>query len=113
MAHGQFIVTQVNPNDNMGGGGCVCDPRKQVDCKPPYVVCYANDMESHLSPHVVICEACLAMMNAAVGGEVYGGAAENTYFQGGNQVLLVNQRENPEVNDDELVAALKDTREDE
>lgn len=69
MAHGQFSVTSVNPNDTLGGGGCVCDPRKQVDCKPPYIVCYANDMEDPRSPHVVICQACVGMMQEKLGGE--------------------------------------------
>ena len=69
MAHGQFSVTSVNPNDTHGGGGCVCDPRKQVDCKPPYIVCYANDMEDPRSPHVVICAACVNMMKLKLAGE--------------------------------------------
>lgn len=66
MAHGQFSVTSVNPNDTHGGGGCVCDPRKQVDCHPPFIVCYANDMEDPRSPHVVICHNCIDRMHMMV-----------------------------------------------
>jgi len=69
MSYGQFIVSAVNPNDTTGGGGCACDPRKQDDCKPPYIVCYGNDMFDHRSPHVVICQSCVFRMKEMLGGE--------------------------------------------
>lgn len=58
MPHKMFFVTDENPNDTTGGGGCVCDPQRQIDCKPPYAVFPANDMENIASPHVVICQSC-------------------------------------------------------
>lgn len=58
MTFQQFHVTDENPNDTTGGGGCICSPTKQPDCKPPYAVFFDNDMEDITSPHVVICAAC-------------------------------------------------------
>jgi hypothetical protein len=78
MAHKQFIVSDTNPNDNMGGGGCVCDPAKQTDCKPPYVIAYGNDMESAVSPHVVACASCVEAWHVALGGEVLSAGERNT-----------------------------------
>jgi hypothetical protein len=70
MSHKLFYVTQINPNDTTGGGGCVCSPQAQPDCKPPYVVFPGNDMENIASPHVVVCESCLVAGAKACTGEV-------------------------------------------
>lgn len=70
MSHKQFIVSDVNPNDTLGGGGCICDPRKQIDCKPPYVVFYGNDMLVDNSPHVVACKSCIDDCAEKLKGEV-------------------------------------------
>src|ERR1700761_6522298 len=70
MAHGQFEVSSTNPNDVTGGGGCICDELAQVDCKPPYAIFYANEMASNMSPHVVVCQACVENMLDAFGGEI-------------------------------------------
>lgn len=59
MAFQQFVISQVNPNNAVGGGGCICDSNEQVDCKPPYVVFYGNSMADMQSPHAVLCKACL------------------------------------------------------
>ena len=78
MSYQQYVVVDVNPNDNAGKGGCVCSPHKQVDCKPPYIVCFGNEMWDDQSPHVVICAACAKVFAAAVGGEVLAGGERNT-----------------------------------
>lgn len=57
-----FHVSHQNPNDNTGGGGCICSPDKVTDCKGPYVIVPGNDMDSPLSPHVVVGEACVHRM---------------------------------------------------
>lgn len=54
-----FHVSQTNPNDEVGGGGCVCSDTKQEDCKPPYVIFYVTETDSNISPHVVACQACM------------------------------------------------------
>ncbi len=55
----RYKVTNENPNDAVGGGGCVCGDTKQADCEPPYVVFYASETDSNLSPHVVVCQRCV------------------------------------------------------
>lgn len=79
MAYQQFIKSTVNPNDTAGGGGCACDPRKQGDCHGPYIVCYGNSMDDHLSPHVVIGAACVDKMHALLHeGEALEAGEHNT-----------------------------------
>lgn len=53
-----FKITQVNPNDDVGGGGCVCSAVKAADCEPPFAVFFGTETDSNLSPHVVICRRC-------------------------------------------------------
>lgn len=77
MASELFQVVAVNPNDNCGGGGCVCDERKQSDCKPPYVVFYATDMASVVSPQVVVCANCINQAAKKLKGEVLAGGEVN------------------------------------
>ncbi|MGZ6570461.1 MAG: hypothetical protein ACXVHB_05970 [Solirubrobacteraceae bacterium] len=96
MAFQQFIVTTVNPNDNMGGGGCVCDPRKQEDCRPPYIVCYGNEMHDHLSPHVVACAGCVKAWHEALGGEALEAGERNT-IPGSREVQPLPPRREPPV----------------
>lgn len=103
MAHGQFIVSDTNPNDNMGGGGCVCDPRKQIDCKPPYIVCYANDMEDARSPHVVICQNCVCRMSELLGGESLSAGERNTIQAIDNTPRPPAQQESREIDAAQLV----------
>lgn len=111
MSSQQFVVSQVNPNDTHGGGGCACDPRKQEDCKPPYVVIIDNEMLDHLSPRVVVCKACAEAFVKAMGGEALE-VGERDPLQSRselahNEALGGSQHINPEVDDSELLAALK------
>ncbi len=78
MSNALFFVTDTNPNDNTGGGGCVCSPMKQVDCQPPYVVFPGNDMENISSPNVVICALCIDAADAALIGERLGAGEPST-----------------------------------
>lgn len=84
MPHKMFFVTDENPNDTTGGGGCVCDPAKQQDCKPPYAVFPANDMESIASPHVVICASCAYAVSANLVAEEVEIPREQGYKAGPN-----------------------------
>jgi hypothetical protein len=66
-----FMVSDTNPNDTTGGGGCICDPIRQIDCKPPYAIFPGNDMENIASPHVVVCKSCAeAMVEQMTHGEI-------------------------------------------
>jgi hypothetical protein len=69
-----FELVEVNPNDAVGGGGCICADTKREDCKPPYAVFYGSEMASNVSPHAVICVECAAaVLKAAVDGDVLAG----------------------------------------
>lgn len=54
-----FHVVDVNPNDNCGGGGCLCSPIKGHDTQGPFVVFPNTETESNLSPHAVVCAPCI------------------------------------------------------
>lgn len=64
-----FTISSVNPNEGVGGGGCVCSPLKHSDQKGPFAVFYAEQMESNLSPHVVLCAGCAFSVCARAEGE--------------------------------------------
>lgn len=54
----RFVVSDQNPNDGIGGGGCLCSPTKCVDCKPPYLIFPATETDNNLSPHAVLSVNC-------------------------------------------------------
>lgn len=62
----RFEIVEVNPNDAVGGGGCLCQETKSPDCKPPYAVFYHQEMENNLSPHAVVCLSCAEAVVRAV-----------------------------------------------
>ena len=66
---GHFIITDNNPNDDVGGGGCLCSPDKVTDCKGPFAVFHVTDMDNPVSPHQVIGARCIKEIAAAVEGE--------------------------------------------
>jgi hypothetical protein len=53
-----FFVSDNNPNDGIGGGGCVCHPTKCLDCKGPYAIFPATETDNNSSPHVVLSLGC-------------------------------------------------------
>lgn len=56
----QFNVEPYNPNEEVGGGGCLGNgDTKSEDCVGPYVVFYASATDSNTSPHAVLCKHCL------------------------------------------------------
>ena len=54
----RYSISATNPNESVGGGGCLCSETKCTDAGGPYAVFYGNEMDSGLSPHVVICAPC-------------------------------------------------------
>lgn len=69
-----FEVVETNPNDTVGGGGCLCHDGKDTDCTGPYAVFYGNDMESTASPYPVLGLGCaLAIVERAKGDVLVGG----------------------------------------
>ena len=107
MSYQQFQVSQVNPNDTHGGSGCACDPRKQEDCKPPYIVIQDNEMLDHLSPRVVICQSCVEAFHTALQGEALEIGERGTPTAPAPEPNPPAREDNPEVDASELLAALK------
>lgn len=64
-----FTISSENPNDNVGGGGCLCAESKQQDCEPPYVIFFAQSFDNHLSPNVVGCHRCIVAAAEALQNE--------------------------------------------
>lgn len=66
-----FDVSATNPNDTIGGGGgCLCSPQKQTDCKPPFVVFKGDELLDNASPIPVVCRACLEGALEEMDGEL-------------------------------------------
>lgn len=71
MSAERFQVVATNPNDDVGGGGCLCSPEKVTDCTGPFVVFYATEAgDSRLSPHQVLGCKCAKAAGIALSGEV-------------------------------------------
>lgn len=55
-----IAISDTNPNDAIGGGGCIGKgDLKHEDCVGPYVLFPAVETDSNISPHVVLCSRCL------------------------------------------------------
>lgn len=55
-----YVVHQTNPNDKIGGGGCVATgARAGEDCRGPWIEFPRVSTEHDASPYTVICEAHL------------------------------------------------------
>jgi hypothetical protein len=54
----RFHISETNPNDAIGGGGCLCSEGRCGDRGGPYAVFYVTETDSNLSPHVVLCAPC-------------------------------------------------------
>lgn len=80
MSREDFYVSDTNPNDVCGGRGCACSPGHVTDCVGPFVVFPGNEMDSVLSPHVVLGEKCLRAAVRALDGEIL--SAGETMFEG-------------------------------
>jgi hypothetical protein len=59
-----FSVHDVNPNDTVGGGGCMATGgRMGEDCKGPWINFFRVSTEFDASPHSVICAKHLAQVS--------------------------------------------------
>lgn len=82
MSREDFYVTDTNPNDTCGGRGCACSPGHVSDCVGPFVVFPGNEMDSILSPHVVLGAKCLRAAAAALDGEVLSAGEQSPAYEG-------------------------------
>ena len=63
-----FHLSSINPNDGVGGGGCLCHPIKSSDTAGPFIVFPATETDSNLSPHAVLCAGCVDGCAALIAG---------------------------------------------
>lgn len=63
------FLSKINPNESVGGGGCLSHPIKSVDTVGPFVVFPATETDSMLSPHAVLCALCYAEAKALMEGD--------------------------------------------
>ena len=55
-----FTIVDENPNEVTGGAGCLCGGEVScTDTKGPFVVFHNSEMQSHISPHAVLCAGCV------------------------------------------------------
>lgn len=65
----RFFISETNPNDAIGGCGCLCGDTHVEDRGGPYAVFNHTATDSNSSPHVVVCAPCVAAVTDAIGGE--------------------------------------------
>lgn len=69
MSQAIIKVVAENPNDQSGGGGCLCSDTKRPECVGPYVLFEGVETASNISPHAVACRQCLQDGLKALNGE--------------------------------------------
>lgn len=52
------MVSQINPNERAGGGGCLCSEAKIADAKGPFIVFHGVETDNPFSPYAVLCADC-------------------------------------------------------
>src|SRR4051812_20819399 len=90
MSQEAFMVSSVNPNDSVGGGGCACSENDVTDCEPPYAIFYANEMASGLSPHCVVCLKCAERFVQQASIEALAAGEEDPVIEGEYEELTAD-----------------------
>lgn len=54
----QFHLSDENPNDIVGGKGCLCHPRGSDETRGPFLIFTPTTTDDNLSPHAVLCAHC-------------------------------------------------------
>ncbi len=70
---GMFVVSDSNPNDVAGGGGCLCAPTKLPHAGGPYLVFSGTEQVDPGSPYVVLCVGCANQGVRAISDETDAG----------------------------------------
>ena len=55
----RFVISSINPNEAVGGGGCACSVLKNEDAAGPFFVFPHTETANNLSPHTVVCAGCV------------------------------------------------------
>lgn len=61
-----FDLVKVNPNDSTGGGGTLSAEMHDADATGPYFVFPATEMDSAISPYVVVAASEVRLMASAL-----------------------------------------------
>lgn len=64
----QFKLSDENPNDIVGGAGCLCHPRGSDETRGPFLVFASTTTDDNLSPHIVLCAHCACVASDKVHG---------------------------------------------
>lgn len=95
MSQEAFTVSDVNPNDSVGGGGCACSESDVGDCEPPYAIFYANEMANNLSPHCVLCLKCAERFVQQAAIETLSAGEQNPVIEGEFEEILDQEEIHP------------------
>lgn len=96
----RYTISDTNPNEACGGGGCACSELKNEDAKGPFVVFFGTETASNVSPHTVVCVGCINGASEALDPE----SATEILSAGEPDVVDVEHAEVPN-----LMDALKDS----
>lgn len=77
MSQALIKVVAENPNDQTGGGGCLCSETKRPECVGPYALFEGIETASNISPHAVACRQCLRDALIALDGEALAPTVDN------------------------------------
>lgn len=110
----RFNISQNNPNDAIGGGGCFCSETKHEDCRGPFAIGYATEMASNLSPHNAISVRCAQrIVERALEGDILAaGEAPVALPESSVADPEVPRHENPTVGEQDVLDAYRHTLED-
>lgn len=86
----RFHISDTNPNNGIGGGGCACSELVNPDQAGPFVIFPGTMMDNNLSPHNVVCIGCLC------------GAVDKAYHDT-NEILSAGEDDEPNVDEDDLI----------
>lgn len=65
----RYYISETNPNDSIGGGGCLCSEGRCEDRGGPYAVFHVTETDSNLSPHAVVCAPCVRAVVVDLDGD--------------------------------------------
>lgn len=83
----RFTISETNPNNGIGGGGCACSELVNPDQQGPFVIFPHTEMANNLSPHNVVCIGCLC------------GAVDKAYNDA-SEILSAGENDTPAIEDD-------------
>lgn len=101
----RFFISETNPNDAIGGCGCLCGDKHVEDRSGPYAVFNHTETDSNSSPHVVICAPCArGVVEASTGEAIIAGQVVDVVDAVEISAPADERDENPESEDWDIPA---------